>query len=262
MITMLKVAWLELENFLCKKIFWLLIAIYTIFTLAICLLPNLRQSYFSTIESIPIMLLNFIVPVFLAVILISTLSSAFVSDRENNVNQIPFTCLTGKKGHSLAKMFAAILLSVLACLIITIITFIVPVCCNLFDGNLSIKYVGDELELTPIWSTWQHFGFSFVCLVIACITLTLFLLFISSNAKTTISAVSLSSIFVLLEVLINRFSFPTIIQEFNIWVFFEPYYFFAMEIFNFSPYVNLSLLSVSFLPLYILAIWQIVKMRA
>ena len=259
MVTILKVVLLELENFLCKKTLWILTAIYTISAFVICLFPDLRQSYFADIESVPVMLLNFVAPVFLVIILISMLSPVFVGDKENNVNQIPAACLVGRKGRSIAKMLAAICLAVLLCIIVAVIAFAVPFLCNLFDGNLKIEYVGTELELTPIWSTWQHFGFSFISLTVACIILTLFVLFISCNTRTTIAAVSVSSILVVFEFLFNRFSFPTMIQEYNIWVFFEPYYLFVMNIFNISPYMNLFLLSVAFLPLCMLAIWQIVR---
>ncbi len=259
MFSILKVAWLELQNHLCKKTIWLLTAIYTVFTLSVCVFPDLQQSYFSSIESIPIMLLNFIAPVFLSVILIGMLSSTFAGDIENNVNQIPSTCLAGKEGRSIAKILAAILLSVLTCLIISMITFIVPFFCGVFDSNLSIKYVGDELELALVWQAGQHFVFSFVCLTVASIILSLLILLISCKVKTTIAAVSISTMFLLLEFLFNKFTFPTIIQEYNVWVFFEPYYLFVLEIFNISPYTNLLLLSVAFLPLCIFAVWQIVK---
>lgn len=257
--TILKVARFELQNLLCKKLFWIITSVYAMFTLAICLLSDLRQSYFSAVESVPIMLLDFIAPVFLVAILISTLSPVFVGDKENNTNQIPATCLTGKKGRSIAKMLAAILLSVLACILIAVITFAISFLCNLFNGNLEVKYIGAELELSPIWSTGQHFGFSVVCLIVACVVLTIFLLFISINTKTVIAAVSISSILVLLEFLFNSFSFPTIIQEYNIWVLFKPYYLFVLNIFNISPYMNLLLLSVAFSPLCIFAVWQIIK---
>lgn len=255
----LKAAWLELENFLSKKALWILITAYAGFTFAVCLLPDLRQSYFANIESVPVMLLNFIAPVFLVVILTGMLSPVFAGDRENNVNLIPSACLIGKTGRSIAKMLAAILLSVLICLIITAITFIGTFLCGLFDGNLKIKYVGTELKLNPVWSTWQHFGFSFICLLAACIILTLFVLFFSCCTRTTISAVAISSIFMLFEILFNSFSFPAILQEYNIWVLFKPYYLFVMRIFNISPFINLLLLAASFLPLCIFSAWKIIK---
>lgn len=255
----LKIAWLELENFLGRKILWLLTAAYAAFTFAVCLLPDLRQSYFSGIGSVPVMLLDLIAPVVLAGMIISVLSPVFVGDREKNADQIPAACLAGRTGRSIAKMIAAILFSVLVCLVITVITFIATSICGLFDGALEITYVGAELKLAPIWSTWRHFGFSFVCLTVACMELSLFVMFISCSTGTTIAAVSVSSVFVLFEFLFHRFSFPKMMQEYNVWVFFEPYYFFALEIFNSSPYGNLLLLSAAFLPPDIFAVWQIVK---
>lgn len=259
MIIMLNIVWLEFENFIYKKSIWLLMSIYTIFTFIVCLFSNLRQSYFTGIESVPIMLFNFIVPIFLIIILTSTLSPVFVEDKETNFNQIPAACLFGRNKRSIAKMLAAIFFDIFICFIIAFITFIIPLLFNLFDENLIIKYVGSTLHLNPIWSVWQHFLFSFICLIIACIILTLLLLLISCNARTTINAISMSTIFVIFEFLFNNFSFPTIIQEYNVWVFFEPYYFFVMKSFNLSPYFNLLLLSTAFLPLCIFAIWQIIK---
>lgn len=255
----LKAVWFELENFLCKKTLWLLTAAYTVFAFAVCLFPDLRQSYFSDIESVPVMLLNFIAPVFLAVIVIGICSPAFAGDKENHVNQIPSACLIGKMGRSIIKTHAAILLSLAGHLMLTVITFIAASLCNLFDGNLKVTHVGTELRLTPVWSAWRHIAFSFLCLAAACTILTLFVLFFSSITKTTIAAVSVSSIFVLFECLFNRFSFPTVMQEYNIWVFFRPYFFFVTETVHISPLMNLLLLSAAFLPICISAAWQIAK---
>ena len=99
----LKAAGFELQNLLCKKLFWIITSVYAMLTLAICLFSDLRQSYFSAVESVPIMLLDFIAPVFLVAIMISTLSAVFVWDKENNTNQIPAACLTGKKDAVLLK---------------------------------------------------------------------------------------------------------------------------------------------------------------
>lgn len=262
MAVILKITWLEFENLLCKKMLWLLTAAYAAFTFAVCKLSDLRQSYFNNIESVPVMLLNFIAPVILAVLIIGVLSPVFVGDREHNVNQIPAACLAGRKGRSIAKMLASILLSSLACLTVTAVTFIVTFFCGLFDGAMEIKYVGTELKLAPVWSARQHFGFSFICLAAACMVFTIFVLFISCNVKTTTAAVSVSSILALFEFLFHRFSFPQMIQEYNIWVFFRPYYFFVLRIFHISPYINFLLLSAAFLPLGVFAVWQIMKKGA
>lgn len=253
----LQIAGLELENLLCKKIIWIFNAAYVILMLAVCLWDYLRQSYFTVMESVPVMLMNFVAPVFLAMILIGVLSPVFAGDREQNVNQIPATCLVGRRGRSTAKLLASVLFSILACLFMGGTTFIVPYCCRLFDGDLRIEYIGTGLELTPVWTVWQHFVFSLVSLTAACIILTLFTLFVSYNAKTTITAVSISGFSLIFEFLFHRFSFPTLIQEYNVWVFFEPYYFFVMNIFHDSPTVNLLLLWTAFLPLSIIVVWQV-----
>lgn len=249
----------EFENLFLNRGVWILIAVYAMLTLVICLSDSLRLSYFSVMESVPILLLNFVAPVFLVFISISTLSPVFAGDIEQKISQIPAVCLIGRKGRSIAKVSAAILFSLVACLIIGFVSFLIPFCCNLFDSGFLIKYVGTELKLTPVWTVWQHFIFSMISIVCACIILAVLILFISCNVKNTITVISVSSIFVLLEFLFNRFSFPTIVQEYNIWVLFEPYYLFVMRIFNFSPVGNLLLLLVAFLPLCIIALQQIVR---
>ena len=46
-------------------------------------------------------------------------------------------------------------------------------------------------------------------------------------------------------------------QEYNIWVFLKPYYLFGPETFNISPFANLVILSLAFLPLCVLETWDI-----
>lgn len=249
----------EFENLFLNRGVWILMAAYVMLTFVICLSDSLRLSYFSFMESISVLLLNFVAPVFLVFILISTLSPVFAGDTEQKISQIPTACLIGRKGRSIAKFYAAVIFSLVACLIIGFISFLIPFCCNLFDGDFLIKYVGTELKLAPIWTVWQHFVFSMISIVCACIILVVLILFISCSVKNTITVVSISSIFVLLEFLFNRFSFPTIVQEYNIWVLFQPYYLFVMKIFHFLPIGNLLLLLIAFLPLCVFALQQIVR---
>lgn len=255
----LKVIGLEFENFLCKRYPWIFTAFYVLFTVLVCLFPGFRQSYFSDIDSVTVMLMNFIAPVVLAVILISTLSAAFGGDREKSVCQIPMTCLIGRKGRSAAKVLAAIFSGVFMCMVISVTAFIIPFFFGLFDGDMIIKYVGTELRINIEWSVWQHLGFSVLCLIIGCILLSFFILFVSCCAGSAIEAVSISSIFMLFEILFNRYSFPAIVREYNIWVFFQPYYFFVMSILDGCPVMNLLFLTVLFLPAVIIEAVHIIK---
>ena len=158
-LSILCIVGLELENLLCKKVMWILNAVYVMLMLAVCLSDYLRQSYFNVMESVPVMLMNFMAPVFQAMILIGVLSPAFAGDREQNVSQIPMACLAGRRGRSAAKLLASVLFSILACLFMGGVTFIVPYCCRLFDGDQRIEYIGTGLELTPVWTVRQHFVF-------------------------------------------------------------------------------------------------------
>lgn len=255
----LKTARFELENLLGKKATWILTAAYTLFAFVICFSEDLRQSYFSTMESVPVMLGNFVLPIVLISILIGVISPVFAGDKEQRIEQIPAACLIGSKGRSIAKLIGAIMFSLTITLLLEVITLVLCGCFGLGDIEILIRYVDAEVELNPVWAAWQHFGFSTMTLIVGCIILTLIILFVSCSMQNTLSVISLSSIIVLIEFIINKFSFPTLMQEYNIWVFFRPYYLFITEIINISPFVNLLLYALCFLPLCTLAAWQIIR---
>lgn len=253
---------LELENLLFKKATWLIAMAYTLFSIVICISENLRQSYFSLTESVPVTLYNFVLPFVLVFILMSALSPVFAGDREHRIEQIPLTCLIGRKGRSISKLIGAVLFSLIICMSLILDTLIICSFFGLIDGNVLINNISSEstqLILEPLWTAWQHIGFSAISLIIGSILSALLMLFVSCSTKNTLSSVSICGIIILFEYLINRFSFPTIIQEYNIWVFLQPYYLFVMEIINISPLINLFLLSLAFLPFCIFAVWQISK---
>ncbi len=249
----------ELENLLGNKATWIFSAAYTLFTFVICFSEGLRESYFSAMESVPVLLNNFVLPIVLILILIAVVSPVFAGDKEQRIEQIPATCLIGSKGRSISKLIGAILFSLITTLVLEVITLVLCGCFGLADSGILIKYVSAEVELDPIWAAWRHVGFSAVTLVVGCVMLAILILLISCCMKNTLSAVSLSSIIVLIEFIINKFSFPTLVQEYNIWVFFRPYYLFITEIINISPFINLLLYTLGFLPLCLLAVRQIIR---
>lgn len=255
----LRTARFEFDNLLKKKATWILTAAYTFFTFLVCFFDDLRQNYFSTMENLPITLNNFVLPIVLISILICVISPVFAGDKEQEIYQIPATCLIGSKGRSIAKMIGAILFSLTIVLLLEIITLVLCRCFGLFDTDTLIRYVNAEIELNPVWTAWLHFILSTVTLIVGCIILTVIILFISCSMQNTQSVISLSSIIVLMEFIINKFSFPTLMQEYNIWIFFRPYYLFITELINFSPFENLLLYTICFLPLCVIAAWQIIR---
>ena len=249
----------ELENLLEKKATWILTAAYTFLTFAVCFFDDLRQNYFSSMESLPIALNNFVLPIVLISVLISVISPIFAGDKEQETDQIPAACLVGRKGRSIAKIIGAILFSLTIVLLLEVITLVLCGCFGLCDTEILIRYVNAEIALNPVWSAWMHFGFSAVTLIVGCIILTITVLFVSCSMKNTQSVIGLSGIIVLIEFIINKFSFPALIQEYNIWIFFRPYYLFITELINFSPFENLLLYTLCFLPLCAAATWQIIR---
>ena len=256
---MLKIARFELENLLGKKVTWIITVLYTLFVFVVCFSENLRQSYLPTMESVPVMLSNFILPFALVSILIGVISPVFAGDKEQRMEQIPAACLVGSKGRSIAKLISAIMFSLTITLLLETITLILCGCFGLGNIEILIRYIDAEVKLNPVWTAWQHIGFSAMALTVGCIILTIIILFISCSMQNTLSVISVSSIIVLIEFIINKFSFPTLMQEYNIWVFFYPYYLFVTEIINFSPYVNLGLYAFCFMPVCTIAVRQIIK---
>ncbi len=250
----------ELENLLNKKSTWLIATAYTLFSLVICLSEWVRRSYFSLTESVPVTLYNFVLPFVLVLILVGVLSPAFAGDKECGIEQIPATCLIGRKGRSFAKLIGAAFFALIISFTLLFVTFIICSFSGLTNVNALIRNIhleSTELNLTPLWTALQHIGFSAISLIIGSILVALLVLFVSCCTKNTLSAVSISGTIVLFEYLINRFSFPTIMQEYNIWVFLQPYYLFVLETFNISPLVNLLILALAFLPLCIFIVWHI-----
>lgn len=255
----LKTTRFELENLLGKKATWILTAAYALFVFAVCFSENLRQSYFSTMESVPIMLNNFVLPIVLISILIGVISPVFAGDKEQRIEQIPAACLIGSKGRSIAKLIGAIMFSLTITLLLETITFVLCGYFGLCDMEILIRDVGGDVKLNPVWTAWQHFGFSAMTLIVGCIILTITILFVSCSVQNTLSVISISSIIILIEFIFNKFSFPAVMQEYNIWLFFRPYYLFVTELINFSPFVNLLLYALCFLPLCAIAVWQNIR---
>ncbi len=142
----LKTARFELENLLGKKATWILTAAYTLFAFVVCFSDDLRQSYFSTMESVPIMLNNFVLPIVLISILIGVISPVFAGDKEQRIEQIPAACLIGSKGRSIAKLIGAIMFSLTITLLLEVITLVLCGCFGLGDIEILIRYVGTEVE--------------------------------------------------------------------------------------------------------------------
>lgn len=250
----------ELENLLNKKSTWLIAASYTLFLLVICFSEWLRKSYFSLTENVSVTFYNFILPFVLVLILTAALSSVFAGDKEHGMGQIPATCLIGRKGRSLAKLIGAAFFALIINITLALVTFSICSVSGLTNGNALIRYIyfeSTELSLNPLWTALQHIGFSAISLTIGSIFVALLVLLVSCLTKNTLSAVSISGTVILFEYLINRFSFPTMMQEYNIWVFLQPYYLFVLETVNISPLVNLAILTFAFLPLCIFAVWHI-----
>ena len=71
------VIWFELEHLMRNKLMWFLTSAYSLSVIIICLIDTLRITYFHAIQSIPVMCLDFILPILLVILQIVTLSPIF-----------------------------------------------------------------------------------------------------------------------------------------------------------------------------------------
>lgn len=252
--SVLQICKMEFENLLYNHWSWIIVSIYSIIAIIISVSSYLQKTYFDVISSVPVMFLNIIAPIFLILIIVISLSQVFAGETENNTNQIPNTCQIGKKGRNYCKIISGILYSTFIVLLICLITFLVCFFTKHFiNANWEvIKDIGYELNLDFSWNVLQHFVFAIISLLSGSIVFSLIVLFISSISKTVITSIGISTVFTILEFIFNRFSFPIISKEINIFVFFKPYYLYVFNIFKFSPYINLILLFFIFLIIILL----------
>lgn len=249
----------ELEYLLKSRAAWLILLGYTLIAVIISLFDDLRISYFSMIQESSILLLYFVAPFPLAAIHIATLSPLFVGGEDERNNQIPITCLIGRKGRSIAKLISAELFSIVMCMMFLLLTLIITTVFGEFDGNAIITNLDGEMLPPPFWNTWQHFGLATASMLSGCMVLTLVTLYISSCSKTLLNAISVTGFLVIFEIVFSMFSFWDVLKEYNIWVLFKPYYFFGMNTLHFSPLINLVVLLLSFTPIIAFTIIGAVK---
>lgn len=254
------VIWFELEHLMRNKLMWFLTSAYSLSVIIICLIDTLRITYFHAIQSVPVMCLDFILPILLVILQIVTLSPIFAGGINQQSNQIPATCVIGRKRRSIAKLCGGVLFSLGMCLLLIVITWLISWLCGTYDAHFLITNIDGEV-LSPVWDTRQHILFSVLCLITGSVILSIILLCLSCFAKTSLNAVSVSSIAVLFEYLFHFFSFSVFLKEYNFWLLFQPYYFFNMVL-PFLPHINYFLLSLAFVPLCVVAIIGIIKRGA
>ena len=240
---------MEFENLLYDRWSWVFVILYAVGSLMVSISSYLQEAYFSAIASVPVMFINMVAPIFIVIILAMSLSQVFAKETEDNTDQIPNTCYLGSKGRNICKVISGILYTIFIVLLISAITFIVCLITNHFlNADVEIiRYIGDELTLNFSWNIWQHFTFGIVALLMGSIIFSLIVLLVSYLSKSTLTAISITVIFTIFEFLFNRFSFPMIPKEVNVWAFLQPYYLYVFNIFNYSPYINLFLLFFIFL---------------
>lgn len=249
----------ETENLIKKRFVWILIAVYTLFSAFLNISNSFRDGYFPYVESVAVMLINLVLPLFLGLIAISSLPTSFTEDRVAGIDPLSQTCLLGKKKRNTAKALATILFSIIICVCLVGITLLLCYFCNHLDWNVNVLHFSWDLELIPVWPAYRHILFSTICLLCGNAVLSLFMLFISHQTATATTAIGATGMVVIFEFVFFKFSFPALIKEINICVMLQPYYLFSMNLFRYSPTVNFVLIAAVHLPICLLVFRQIQK---
>lgn len=232
---------LEFCSLLGKKAPWLVCGGFCLAVLAVRLLPALRQSYLPAIraKSLLLVVLEFLLPYFLAAALCVGLLPAFAGAEERRVQDTANPCLLGRRGRSAARLLAAGGYALLVCLGLAGAAALL---CGIGDAGAPVTQIEDVI-LSPAWPAGRHAAFAVLSLCMGAALLALLLFAISAAAGDLISAAGTAAVLLLFEFLFHRFSFPLVLREINLWVFFRPYYFFILELFPFSPPGNLLTLT-------------------
>lgn len=233
---------LELCSLLGRKPPWLIYVGFCLAVLTVRLFPALQQSYLPAVhaDSLLLVVLEFLLPYFLVAALCAALLPAFAGAEERRVRGTAAPCLLGRRGRGAARLLAAGGYALLACLGMAGAAVLL---CGGFDAwGAPVTQIGD-VTLSPAWPVGRHAAFAVLSLCVGAALLALLLFAVSAAAMDGITAAGTAAVLLLFEFLFHQFSFPLVLREINLWVFFRPYDFFILELFRSSPPADLLALA-------------------
>lgn len=115
----------ELQHLLERRITALLLVGYALLAFYISISDSLREAYFHAFDFAALELVNFIMPIFLFINLVLVLSPMFAGEIENHTEEIPGTCIYGRRIRCICKLSAALCFVILINVAYHLITCII-----------------------------------------------------------------------------------------------------------------------------------------
>lgn len=247
----------ELRYLIERRISVVLLAGYTLLALSIGYIDSFRETYFSAFDSVVLELANFILPIFLFVNLVLVLSPMFAGEIENHIEEIPSTCIYGRRTRCMCKLLAALLFIILLNVAYHLITCLIGLLTQPLEAwNQLIANVGGENLFNFQWSAWSHYLFAVLSLILGSIVIAVFTLLLSCHSKATMTVCAGMALTGILEYMFSRFDFWDVLQQYNIWQFLTPYRL-AGDAPFYSPAANVAAIGGFFTVICTFSIWRI-----
>jgi hypothetical protein len=249
----------ELQHLIGRRINALLLAGYALLALAISYIDSFREMYFGVFDSVALELTNFILPIFLFVNFVLVLSPVFAGEIENHIEEIPSTCVYGRRTRCMCKLLAALLFVILLNVAYHLITCIIGLVTQPLEAwNQLVASVGGENVFSFLWSARSHYLFAVFSLILGSIVAAVSTLLISCNSKATMTVCAWMSFIGILEFMLNRFSFWDVLQQYNLWQLFTPYRL-ASDAPFYYPAANVAVIGGFFVVICTVLVWRILK---
>ena len=249
----------ELQNLIERRITALLLSVYALLAFYISLSNSFRETYFHSFGFAMLELVNFIMPVFLLVNLILVLSPMFAGEIENHIEEIPSTCIYGRRTRCSCKLYAAFILILLLNAAYHLVTCMIGLLTQPLEAwGDAVTTVGGENVFHFQWSAGVHYLFSVLSLLLGSIVAAVLILLISCHSKETMTVCAVMTFISVVEYMFNRFSFCDFLQQYNIWQLLTPYRL-ACDAPFFNPVANTGAIGGFFAVICVISIKNILK---
>jgi hypothetical protein len=249
----------ELHHLIERRITALLLAGYALLSLFISAFDSLREAYFNSFDFVALELANFILPVFLLINIILVLSPAFAGEIENHTEEIPSTCLYGRRIRCICKLYATLLFVILLNAAYHLITCIIVLSTQpLWMWEKNIAGISGDIVFDFCWSGKAHYLFAAFSLLMGSIVTAVLTLSISCISKAAMTVCAVMSFISIVEYMFNRFSFWKFLQQYNIWQLLNPYKLVLNVPFN-SLSANFASIAGFFAVVCAISVWNILK---
>ena len=249
----------ELQHLIERRITALLLAGYALLSLFISAFDSLREAYFHCFDFLALEIANFILPVFLLINLILVLSPVFAGEIENHIEEIPSTCLYGRRIRCICKLYAALLFVILLNAAYHLITCIIVLSAHpLWMWGQPVAGIAGDIVFDFCWNGKAHYLFAAFSLLMGSIVTAVLTLLISCISKAAMTVCAVMSFISIIEYMFNRFSFWKFLRQYNIWQLLKPYKLVLNVPFN-SLAANIASIAGFFAVICAISVWIILK---